>query len=128
MSIKGSDLGVRVKLIPSIRAAAVAVQDAKGDEAGADAQKHLAGLREEFFDADMVRREQELVQIEQRLSQLRGQLDRRRTKKQEIIELQAKVALNEAEGLGFYDGKRSDDPALPASASTIGSGGASVDA
>ena len=55
----------------------------------------------------MVRRGQELAQIEERLTKLRELLDRRRTKKQEILELQAKVALNEADGLGFYDGERS---------------------
>ena len=31
-----------------------------------------------------------------------SQLDRRREKKSEIIDLQAKVAINEADGLGFY--------------------------
>ena len=51
----------------------------------------------------MVRREHELTQIEERLTKLRELLERRRKKKQEIIELQTKVALNEAEGLGFYE-------------------------
>lgn len=109
---------VRVNLIPSIHAAAAAVRDAEGAEAKADAQKKLAGLLEKHFDDDMVRREQELAQIEQRLTKLRELLDRRRTKKQEIVELQAKVALNDAEGLGFYGGEHAVDSfgpgALPA--------------
>ena len=54
----------------------------------------------------MVQREQELKQIEERLTKLRELLDRRRTKKQEIIDLQTKVALNEADGLGFYENER----------------------
>jgi len=58
----------------------------------------------------MVHRQHELEQIEQRLTKLRDLLERRRTKKQEIIELQTKVALNEAEGLGFYDNERPGKP------------------
>ena len=51
----------------------------------------------------MSEREKELAKIEERLTNLRELLERRRTKKQEILDLQAKVALNEAEGLGFYN-------------------------
>ena len=36
------------------------------------------------------------------MQKLRAQLDRRREKKQEIIELQLKLAVNEADGLGFF--------------------------
>lgn len=90
----------------AIRKAAEAVRDAKGDEAKSDAQKKLAELLSKCYDDDMVQREHELKQIEERLTKLRELLDRRRTKKQEIIELQTKVALNEAEGLGFYDNER----------------------
>jgi hypothetical protein len=94
----------------AIRKAAEAVRDAKGEEAKSDAQKKLAELLSKSYDDDMVQREHELKQIEERLAKLRELLERRRTKKQEIIELQAKVALNEAEGLGFYDNER---PARP---------------
>ena len=90
----------------AIRKAAEAVRDAKGDEAKSDAQKKLAELLSKCYDDDMVQREHELKQIEERLTRLRELLDRRRTKKQEIIDLQTKVALNEAEGLGFYDSER----------------------
>jgi hypothetical protein len=90
----------------AIRKAAEAVRDAKGDEAKSDAEKKLAELLSKSYDDDMVQREHELKQIEERLTKLRGLLDRRRTKKQEIIDLQTKVALNEAEGLGFYDNDR----------------------
>jgi hypothetical protein len=40
--------------------------------------------------------------IAARLQKLQAQLDRRREKKQEIIDLQVKLAVNEAEGLGFF--------------------------
>jgi hypothetical protein len=89
-----------------IRKAAEAIRDAKGDEAKSAAQKKLSELLSKCYDEDMVQRERELKQIEERLTKLRELLDRRRTKKQEIIDLQTKVALNEAEGLGFYDSER----------------------
>jgi hypothetical protein len=91
--------------IPSIRQAAEAVRDAEGPQAKADAQVRLMEYLAKYFDDDFKRREKELTEIEQRLAKLRELLDRRRNSKQEIIELQAKVALNEAEGLGFYEGE-----------------------
>jgi hypothetical protein len=90
----------------AIRKAAEAVRDAKGDEAKSAAQKKLAEVLSKSYDEDMVAREHELKQIEERLAKLRDLLERRRAKKQEIIDLQTKVALNEAEGLGFYESDR----------------------
>jgi hypothetical protein len=87
----------------AIRAAAQAFRDASSNEAKAAAQAKLAELLGKYFDEDMVRREAEVTKIEQRLTKLRELLDRRRTKKQEIVELQTKVVLNEADGLGFYE-------------------------
>jgi hypothetical protein len=89
-----------------IRAAAEAVRDAKDSKEKEDAQKKLADLLSKSYDEDMANREKELAQVEERLKKLRDLLERRRAKKQEIVELQTKVALNEAEGLGFYDGER----------------------
>jgi hypothetical protein len=106
----------------AIRKAAEAVRDAKGDEAKSEAQKKLAELLSKSYDDDMVQREHELKQIEERLAKLRELLERRRTKKQEVIELQTKVALNEADGLGFYDNER------PAKASAFGYSLPQVDA
>jgi hypothetical protein len=57
----------------------------------------------------MVNREKELAELEKRLAKLREQLDRRRTKKQDIMDLQIKVLLNEADGLGFYSGGEKSD-------------------
>jgi hypothetical protein len=89
----------------SIRQAAEAVRVAKDDEAKATAEKKLDDILSKYFDEDMARRESELTKIEERLIKLRDLHNRRRAKKQEILELQTKVALNEAEGLGFYDGQ-----------------------
>ena len=96
----------------AIRKAAEAVRDAKGDDAKSAAQKKLADLLSKSYDEDMAQRERELKQIEERLTKLRDLLSRRRSKKQEIIDLQIKVALNEADGLGFYENERPAKSAL----------------
>jgi hypothetical protein len=90
----------------AIRKAAEAVRDAKGEDAKSAAQKKLGDLLSKSYDEDMAQRERELKQIEERLTKLRELLSRRRSKKQEIIDLQTKVALNEADGLGFYQSER----------------------
>jgi hypothetical protein len=107
MTMSFDDHGRRIytNIGSSIRKAADAVRDAKDDEAKAAAEKTLDGILSKYFDEDMARRESELTKIEERLIKLRDLHNRRRAKKQEILELQTKVALNEAEGLGFYDGQ-----------------------
>lgn len=94
---------VTASVSDSIRKSAEAVRDAKDDEGRKAAQKVLDEQLSKYFDEDMTQRESELAKIEERLTKLRELLERRRTKKQEIIDLQAKVALNEADGLGFYN-------------------------
>jgi hypothetical protein len=56
----------------------------------------------------MAVRKKELADIESRLEKLRAQLERRRAKKDEIVDLQVKVAINEAEGLGFTSAPRNN--------------------
>jgi hypothetical protein len=89
-----------------IHEASRAVRDAKDDEAREKATKELASALDEYFEEDMKARGKELDNIRARLANLERQLDRRREKKQEIIDLQMKVALNEADGLGFYSEAR----------------------
>lgn len=97
-----------------LRSAADAVQNAKGDEEKATARKKLNELVDKCFDDDMVQRQKELEQLEKRLSQLREQLDRRKNKKSEIVDLQLKVLLNEADGLGFFSSaERGGDSKVP---------------
>jgi hypothetical protein len=67
----------------------------------AELTKQLEGAVSECFDEDMKVREKELTRIEERLAKLRSQLDRRRKARGDIIQLELKVLLNEAEGLGF---------------------------
>lgn len=84
-----------------IRQAAEKLRDAEGDEAKASARQELAKTLGQYFDEDMARREKELAKLEERLQKLSAQLERRRAKRQDIIELQIQVAVNEADGLGF---------------------------
>jgi hypothetical protein len=76
------------------------LRDADDAEKTAVTKKLEAAVTKQF-DRDMEYRESELSKLEERLNKLRGQLDRRRKAKAEIIQLQIKVLVNEAEGLGF---------------------------
>lgn len=87
--------------LTQIQGAAEAYRDAKD---GADKERELHRLRDlasKFFEEDMEIRKRELADIETRLEKLRAQLERRRAKKDEIVDLQVRVAINEADGLGF---------------------------
>lgn len=57
-----------------------------------------------LFDQDLEAREAELTKLEARLQKLRGLLEKRRQARTDIIQLQLKVLVNEAEGLGFSGG------------------------
>lgn len=87
----------------ALRQAAKALRDAKDDAAKTAAQGELNKLLDSYFEDDMKTREAELARVEQRTKDLRTLLDRRRAKKSEIVELQTKVLLNEADGLGFFN-------------------------
>ena len=89
-----------------IREVAARVHDAKDDAARQAATIELTSLLDKYFEEDMQSRAKELEDIQKRLANLQAQLDHRRAKKQEIIDLQTKVALNEADGLGFYSERK----------------------
>jgi hypothetical protein len=67
----------------------------------ADLKMRLGNAITDYFDDDLKSRETELANLEERLMKLRNQLDRRRAAKAEIVQLQLKVLVNDAEGLGF---------------------------
>ncbi len=71
------------------------------DPKKAELTKQLESAIVAIFDKDMSSRETDLSQLEERLTKLRAQLDRRRKAKSEIIQLQIKLMVNEADGLGF---------------------------
>jgi hypothetical protein len=77
------------------------LREATDDTTKADLTKQLETLVGKWFDEDLKSREAQLTQLEERVSKLRAQLDRRRKAKGEITQLQTKVLVNEADGLGF---------------------------
>jgi hypothetical protein len=97
----------------AIREAAAALSEAEDDDDRDEAQEKLSELLDEYFEADMNRREEELAAVEKRVKQLRALLERRREKKEDIINLQIDVLRNEADGLGFFSGDAGQGPMTP---------------
>lgn len=91
-----------------IRESAAKIRDAKDDAERGAASGELAALLDKYFEEDMTARAKELEDVQQRVARLQNQLERRRAKKQEIVDLQMKVALNDADGLGFYSAPKGD--------------------
>jgi hypothetical protein len=79
------------------------LREATDDAAKADLTKQLETAVGKYFDEDMKTRETQLSQLEERVTKLRAQLDRRRKAKDDITKLQTKVLVNDADGLGFGD-------------------------
>jgi hypothetical protein len=77
------------------------LRQATDEAAKADLTKQLEAAVGKYFDEDLKNREGQLTELEERVSKLRAQLDRRRKAKGEITQLQTKVLVNEADGLGF---------------------------
>jgi hypothetical protein len=74
----------------------------------AEITKQLEAAIDKYFDEDLQARETELSKLEERVKKLHTQLQKRRSSKAEIIQLQLKVLTNEADGLGFQGGLFSD--------------------
>jgi predicted transcriptional regulator len=89
-------------LSAKIRQAAEEVRDAKDDSAKTEANAKLHELLDQCFSDDMTQRQKELESIQGRLQKLQAQLERRRAKEDEIIDLAVKNAVNDADGLGLY--------------------------
>lgn len=77
-------------------------RDAEIDQDKEHAKQEISTALSDYFDANMKVREEEIRDIEARVKKLQAQLERRRAAKAELLELQLKVLVNEAEGLGFY--------------------------
>jgi hypothetical protein len=97
----------------AIQEAAKALSEAEDDDDRDEAQEKLSELLDEYFEQDMKRREEELAAVEKRVKQLRALLERRREKKEDIINLQIDVLRNEADGLGFFSGDGGQGPMTP---------------
>jgi hypothetical protein len=74
------------------------------DDAGLGlySRDEMSRLLANYFDADMKSRQGELAEMETRAKRLHAQLDQRQAAREEIIQLQVNVLVNEAAGLGFY--------------------------
>jgi hypothetical protein len=84
------------------------LRETEDEEKKGELTKQLETAVAKHFDEDMKARQTELTKLEERLKKLRAQLDRRSKAKAEIIQLQIKVLINEAEGLGFSGGSPFD--------------------
>lgn len=85
----------------------------------ADLKMRLGNAVTDYFDEDVKARETELTNLEERVKKLRAQLDRRKAAKEEIIQLQLKVLMNDADGLGFTTESESRSEPDTASAPAI---------
>jgi hypothetical protein len=100
--LQSNDQDMARQMQVQVRRATEGLRGAQNESDKTAAMRQLTQVLNEYFEADLKWRTNELAQIEERVRTLREQLDRRREKKQEIIDLQIKVAQNEADGLGFF--------------------------
>jgi hypothetical protein len=80
------------------------LRQADDDAKKAELVKQLETAVAKYFDEDLKNREGQLTKLEERVTKLRAQLERRRKAKAEITQLQTKVLANDADGLGFSGG------------------------
>jgi len=107
------------------------VEQARSDYATAtdtDAKaKALEGLKVAlpmYFDRDMEFRQSELEKVRTGLLDLQSELQKRADAKAEIVALQLKIIVNEADGLGFFSGDTSNGSSrTPYNTSRLSSGG-----
>ena len=85
------------------------LRQAVDDTTKADLAKQLETAVSKYFDEDLKIRESQLSKLEERVTNLRSQLERRRKAKGEITQLQTKVLINDADGLGFSSASLLDD-------------------
>ncbi|MBA3314126.1 MAG: hypothetical protein M3552_20665 [Planctomycetota bacterium] len=71
------------------------------DDVRDDVKQRLRSILEEVFAARQQAHEQEIAELEEKVKQLREQLERRREKQKEIIDFRMEQLVREAEGLGW---------------------------
>lgn len=85
-----------------IRRARQALAQSKDGDSEKKSIEELKTALGEYFDSDMNVRRSELDALKRELSELEEKLTERANAKDEIIELQRKMIVNEANGLGFF--------------------------
>ena len=107
--VPGKKITKREYYRSDIRRLTEELREAGDEKKKAEITKQLESVVGEVFEMDMKGREAELSKLEARLKKLREQLDRRRQARGEIIQLEVKVLVNEAAGLGFSSQGRSGE-------------------
>jgi hypothetical protein len=77
------------------------LKQAEGADARKEALAKLSSVVNEIFDADLKRRKSEVDDIRVRVSKLKALIDKRKKSKDRIVDLQFRIQVNEAAGLGF---------------------------
>ncbi len=101
--VPGKKISKREAYRSDIRRLTEELREAGDEKKKAEITKQLESVVGDIFDLDMKGREAELSKLEARLKKLREQLDRRRQARGEIIQLEVKVLVNEAAGLGLFE-------------------------
>lgn len=84
------------------------------DQAEKEALKeNLRKELQEFYELELSAREFKLKPLEDRVKKLRGQIDKRRAAKEEIVDLQLQLIMNQAEGLGYFSEPRTTIAVTP---------------
>ena len=78
------------------------LQIAKSEEDQKKATSELRNALNEYFDVDMKARQQEIDTINAGLKKMEDGLQKRADAKDDIVDLQLQIIVNEAEGLGFF--------------------------
>ena len=77
------------------------LEAAKTDEEREELQTKLREATEEYFDRDMNHRRAELNRLQKRAGETESLLSKRTSMKEELVDLQLQVMINNAEGLGL---------------------------
>lgn len=96
-----------------IRAAQSKLEAAKTDEEKTAAVKELNAALGTYFDRDMEQKQEDLLAVREDLKDMQSKLKTRSDSKPEIVALQLKLFVNEADGLGFFTNGSNQQTGLP---------------
>ena len=85
------------------RKAIQAIKDAESEADKAKAVESLRGVLETQYETSLENYESYLDKMEEKVRELRKQIDRRRDAKMEMVDLRLKILTSEADGLGWPD-------------------------
>ena len=78
-----------------------ALKKAESSEKRLAMRDELEQLVDQHFDVRMKNREEQINQIEKKLRRLKDEIEKRRRRRDEIVQLRLQTLINEANGLGF---------------------------